>query len=414
MDSLSAANGNFAINMFKKLTENNNKCNLFFSPLSISSALAMIHLGAKANTASQMSKVLQFEKAKDVHAAFQALISEINKPGTDYLLRTANRLYGEKSFSFLDEFLGSTQKHYHADLQSVEFSTRAEDCRKEINSWVEQKTEASRLSALIDQAEGGAHTICVIAPSDLNSQGKRTRKTEQRPACGTWTGEYVILTYLLPPSRIFSRTAGLRCHSLFLYQRSPLPLIREMNMRLHPYGSGVHIHFSNERSHVTAEQGKSCGTRRPWDCRDSVRSPGSRTKSLAHKHAQKSSPGSVPHPLAHQSLSVGGDEDVHHSSLDVWYLHRFEVSNRRCGMFSVLATPKVDPPGLGLEDPPRHDSLQDSSPTPRLGDRLLFFWNVWISAVDAWVREVVSSGYKIEFHDPGIVSSNPVLQEIPL
>ncbi|XP_073534779.1 serpin B6-like isoform X1 [Phyllobates terribilis] len=141
MDSLSAANGNFAINMFKKLTESNNKCNLFFSPISISSALAMIHLGAKANTASQMSKVLQFEKAKDVHAAFQALISEINKPGTDYLLRTANRLYGEKSFSFLDEFLGSTQKHYHADLQSVDFSSKAEDCRKEINSWVELKTE---------------------------------------------------------------------------------------------------------------------------------------------------------------------------------------------------------------------------------------------------------------------------------
>lgn len=141
MDSLSTANGTFAINLFKKLTEGNNQCNLFFSPFSISSALGMIYLGAKGNTSSQMSKVLQFEKAKDVHAAFQSLISEINKPGTDYLLRTANRLYGEKSFTFLDEFLGCTLKHYHADLQSVDFCAKAEDCRKEINSWVEQKTE---------------------------------------------------------------------------------------------------------------------------------------------------------------------------------------------------------------------------------------------------------------------------------
>lgn len=148
MDSLSAANGTFAINLFKKLTESDNKCNLFFSPLSISSALAMIYLGAKGNTAAQMSKVLQFEKAKDVHTAFQSLISEINKPGTDYLLRTANRLYGEKSFTFLDEFLGSTQKHYHADLQSVDFSAKPEDCRKEINSWVEQKTEGKILDLL--------------------------------------------------------------------------------------------------------------------------------------------------------------------------------------------------------------------------------------------------------------------------
>ncbi|XP_072008774.1 serpin B6-like isoform X1 [Engystomops pustulosus] len=141
MDSLNSANGTFAIHLFNKLTEGNNKSNVFFSPLSISSALAMIYLGAKGNTASQMSKVLRFEKAKDVHASFQSLISEINKPGTEYLLRIANRLYGERSFTFLDEFLTSTQKHYLADLQPVDFSTKAEECRKEINSWVEQKTE---------------------------------------------------------------------------------------------------------------------------------------------------------------------------------------------------------------------------------------------------------------------------------
>ncbi|CAJ0966083.1 unnamed protein product [Ranitomeya imitator] len=52
---------------------------------------------------------------------------------------------------------------------------------------------------------------------------------------------------------------------LFLCQRSLAPLIRGMNMRLHPYGSGVHIHNFNERYHVTAEQGKSCSTRRQCD-----------------------------------------------------------------------------------------------------------------------------------------------------
>ncbi|CAJ0937781.1 unnamed protein product [Ranitomeya imitator] len=53
-----------------------------------------------------------------------------------------------------------------------------------------------RLSALTDQAEGATRTICVIAPSDLNSQSKRTRrqsgtgKMERRPACGTRTADY--------------------------------------------------------------------------------------------------------------------------------------------------------------------------------------------------------------------------------
>ncbi|XP_072267903.1 leukocyte elastase inhibitor-like [Pyxicephalus adspersus] len=148
MDSLSAANGSFAIELYKKLNENDRKCNLFFSPLSISSALAMVYLGAKGNTAAQMSKVLQFEKAKNVHPSFQSLITEINKPGTDYLLRTANRLYGEKSFAFLDDFIGSTQKHYLADLQAVDFTGKSEDCRKDINTWVEQTTEGGQNSLL--------------------------------------------------------------------------------------------------------------------------------------------------------------------------------------------------------------------------------------------------------------------------
>ncbi|XP_075069076.1 serpin B6-like isoform X2 [Mixophyes fleayi] len=160
MDSLHNANGSFAINIFKKISETN-KCNLFFSPISMSSALAMIHLGAKGETAAQMSKVLQFDKAKDVHASFQSLISEINKPGTDYLLRTANRLYGEKSFTFLDEFLGSTQKHYHADLQSVDFAGKAEECRKEINNWVEQKTEG-KIQDLLPSGSVDALTRLVL------------------------------------------------------------------------------------------------------------------------------------------------------------------------------------------------------------------------------------------------------------
>ncbi|CAH2284160.1 serpin B6-like [Pelobates cultripes] len=140
MDSLCDANGSFALNLFRRLSEDN-KCNMFFSPLSISSALAMVYLGTKGNTAAQMSKVLQFEKAKDLHVDFQSLINDLNKPGTNYLLRTANRLYGEKSFTFLDEFLGSTMKYYLADLKSVDFCGKSEDSRKEINDWVAQKTE---------------------------------------------------------------------------------------------------------------------------------------------------------------------------------------------------------------------------------------------------------------------------------
>jgi hypothetical protein len=37
----------------------------------------------------------------DVHQGFQLLLSEVNKTGTQYSLKAANRLFGEKTFDIL-------------------------------------------------------------------------------------------------------------------------------------------------------------------------------------------------------------------------------------------------------------------------------------------------------------------------
>lgn len=42
----------------------------------------------------------------------------------------------------LQEFLDATQKHYQADLKAVDFIGAPEECRAEINTWVEQQTES--------------------------------------------------------------------------------------------------------------------------------------------------------------------------------------------------------------------------------------------------------------------------------
>uniref|UniRef100_A0A8C3TCV8 Serpin domain-containing protein n=1 Tax=Chelydra serpentina TaxID=8475 RepID=A0A8C3TCV8_CHESE len=59
MDSLSASNGSFTLDLFKKLNESLKGKNIFFSPWSISSALAMTYVGAKGNTATQMAEVVK-------------------------------------------------------------------------------------------------------------------------------------------------------------------------------------------------------------------------------------------------------------------------------------------------------------------------------------------------------------------
>ncbi|XP_027766959.1 serpin B6-like, partial [Empidonax traillii] len=69
------------------------------------------------------------------------LLSQINDPNTKYILRTANRLYGEKTFEFLSSFIESSQKSYHAGLEPTDFIHAWEDSRKQINGWVEERTE---------------------------------------------------------------------------------------------------------------------------------------------------------------------------------------------------------------------------------------------------------------------------------
>ena len=60
---LTEANTTFTLALFKKITENNKSGNVFYSPLSISSALAMVLLGARGNTSTQMSEVYTHTRA---------------------------------------------------------------------------------------------------------------------------------------------------------------------------------------------------------------------------------------------------------------------------------------------------------------------------------------------------------------
>lgn len=141
MEQLSTANTRFALDLFHTLNEKNPTGNIFISPISISSALAMVFLGTRGTTAAQVSKAFYFNTVEEIHSRFQSLNADINKRGAPYILKLANRLYGEKTYNFLPEFLASTQKMYGAELASVDFQHASEDARKVINDWVKGQTE---------------------------------------------------------------------------------------------------------------------------------------------------------------------------------------------------------------------------------------------------------------------------------
>uniref|UniRef100_A0A3Q4I482 Serpin family B member 1 n=1 Tax=Neolamprologus brichardi TaxID=32507 RepID=A0A3Q4I482_NEOBR len=135
MSAVSSSNTAFALELFRALSQANPAGNIFVSPLSISSALAMVYLGAKGDTAAQIAQALSFSSGEGVHAHFQKLNADINSLSASYILKLANRLYGENTAHFLPV------SNYQADLKTVDFIGAPEVCRAEINSWVEQQTE---------------------------------------------------------------------------------------------------------------------------------------------------------------------------------------------------------------------------------------------------------------------------------
>ncbi|XP_072417089.1 leukocyte elastase inhibitor A-like [Chiloscyllium punctatum] len=161
MEELSKANCLFTLDLFRKLIESNQDGNIFFSPFSISVALAVVYLGAKNNTASQMAKTLHFDQVQNVHSGFQEMQSEINRADVAYLLKVANRLYGEKTYSYLEEFLTSSMKFYGAKMSAVDFRTAANEIRQEINKWVEAET-ANKIKDLLAEGSVDSDTRLVL------------------------------------------------------------------------------------------------------------------------------------------------------------------------------------------------------------------------------------------------------------
>lgn len=135
-------NNLFALDLYGQLKQAEG--NLFFSPCSISTALAMTYAGARGNTEEQMAHTLHFplDQRQTTHPAFADLQSELNaiQEKGDIDLSMANALWVQKDYIFLKEFLGLIEKHYGATLHSVDFKRACEATRRKINAWVEQKT----------------------------------------------------------------------------------------------------------------------------------------------------------------------------------------------------------------------------------------------------------------------------------
>jgi serpin B len=153
----------FAVDLYGKLAVE--KGNLFFSPYSISTCVAMTYAGAKGKTAGEMAATMHYDKdAATVCEAYAALIREINGDGKPrgFQLSTANSLWGQKGYGFLPDYLDRVKKSFGAGLTEVDFLKDTEGSRKAINAWVEKETQ-EKIKDLIPPGGLDAQTRLVLA-----------------------------------------------------------------------------------------------------------------------------------------------------------------------------------------------------------------------------------------------------------
>jgi serpin B len=141
--ALAQSSTQFAADLYARLAAKESG-NLFFSPYSISLALAMTYAGAEGQTEKQMAQVLRFDLPEDrLHAAFASLraAAEPADSKAGFQLRIANRLWGQQGYHILPAFQQTVRGGYGAELAPLDFARQTEVARRTINTWVETQTE---------------------------------------------------------------------------------------------------------------------------------------------------------------------------------------------------------------------------------------------------------------------------------
>ncbi len=158
-DLTTLANGNsdFAFDLYQALSKEDD--NIFYSPYSVSQALAMTYAGARGETEQQMADTLHFILPQDrLHPAFNSVDIELShrgegaqgKNGEGFRLNIVNAIWGQKDYEFLTTFLDTLAESYGAGLRLLDFISAPDESRLTINNWVSDQTEG-RIEDLIPQ-----------------------------------------------------------------------------------------------------------------------------------------------------------------------------------------------------------------------------------------------------------------------
>ena len=134
------ANNNFAIDLYSQINNETNE-NIFFSPWSISTAVAMAYEGARGETANEIQNVFYFPQDNDARrAAYALMLNTLNKASGKYKLNMANAIWLQEDYPFLQDYKDTIKKYYLGEIQNLDFVNNPRGASSDINKWVSKHT----------------------------------------------------------------------------------------------------------------------------------------------------------------------------------------------------------------------------------------------------------------------------------
>jgi serpin B len=176
-ESLVSGNTAFAFDLYSRLKSSEG--NLFFSPYSISTCLAMTYAGARGETETQMARTLHLNPDQSlVHSAFGNLQEQLNEAQKkkEIEFNVANALWAQEGHAFLPAFMDIARQRYEANVQQVDFGQSAEPTAQQINAWVSHQTQG-KITDIIQPGVLNGSTRMVLVNA-IYFKGKWTQPFE--------------------------------------------------------------------------------------------------------------------------------------------------------------------------------------------------------------------------------------------
>lgn len=138
-----SANNQFAIELYQQINKQPKQLdkNVFFSPYSLSTAMAMLYIAAEGETKQQIQKTFHYPPLAILNPNSAALYNQFNKPNPNYDLSTVNNLWMRQGLSPSQTYLDTVQRYYGGQVTNLDFKNSPESSRQIINKTIAKHTK---------------------------------------------------------------------------------------------------------------------------------------------------------------------------------------------------------------------------------------------------------------------------------